>query len=144
MSETQNTIEATTKPEVINAEQQLAELKKATEIQHRQYTNLARAFLADLLNDLAFKKGLDGNQKVAYINAILDAQDGALDAGVDITKIKMPSKSAVGKRAEKYGQCIAAVVENKFLIIAQKMQEAEQKANLTTKETENNDVQQNS
>lgn len=141
IQETQTVVETPveTKPEVqLSKEEQLESLKKISTMKHKAFSELVRVHLADLLNDLAFKPGVSGAQKVAQINTILATFEGVLDLGLDITKRKVPEKGAYARRTVQLGGILAQALDNRMLLLASRLEDTE---NNVTEETKTEETQ---
>lgn len=122
----------------LTPEQQMESVKKVSTMQHKALSQLVRVHLADLMNDLAFKPGLSGNEKVSRINTILDSIEGVLDLGLDITKVQIPEKGAFARRTVKMAGVLAQALDNRMLLLASKMDDETkvQEATETVTETQ--------
>lgn len=131
--------EAKAQEVTLSPEQQMQELQKVAVMRHKVLSQLVRVHLADLMNDLAFKSGISGAQKVALINQTLDGIEGVLDLGVDITNTVIPEKGPVGTRVAKMAGVLAQALDNRMLILAHRMENETQNVEQTnnTEETQN-------
>lgn len=136
------TEENNTEPQKIpvTPEDQAKAAKKFTEKRAQLLSQLTRAHMADYLNTLGFQPGLSGARKVEMITKFLDMVEGVLDYGVDVTKIEVPEKGNIGKKAATIGGILAQAIDNKMILLAQNMQEAE---NNTTEEKIEEQINEN-
>jgi hypothetical protein len=107
---------------VSTPEQQIAELGKVAKMQHKVLSELTRAHLGSLLNTLAFRPGVSGNEKADIIVKILDGVEGVLDLGLDITKVTVPEKGAIGKQVAMLSGILAQALDNRMLLLAHQME----------------------
>lgn len=117
-------------------EEQLNELSKMASFKQKSLSLTLRAHVADFLQTLAFRPSVSGNEKADMVVKFLDALEGALDYGLDITGVKVPEKGAIGKRVATIAGILAQIQDNRMLLLAHQMQEAE-KTNNETKTEEN-------
>ena len=122
MSEVQ--VETTAVPEKTQ-EQQFNELAAVAKMRAKMLSQLVRAHAADYLNTLAFAPRLGGNERADLIVKFLDMLEGVLDLGLDITGVQIPEKGPVGKRVVNIAGVLAQALDNRMLLLAQQMQDAE-------------------
>jgi hypothetical protein len=125
--ETQETVtpEVQEAPAPKTQEQQLKELSQMAEFKQKSLSLTLRAHVADFLQTLAFRPGVSGNEKADMIVKFLDAVEGAMDYGLDVTNVKVPEKGSVGKRVATIVGILAQMQDNRMLLLAHQMQEAE-------------------
>lgn len=129
IQETQTVVETPveTKPEVqLTQEQQMDTVKKTARMRHKALSQLARIHMADLLNDLAFRPGLSGNEKAALINTILDVDEFILDLGLSITNAKLSEKGKYAKRSVQLAGIKAQAYDNRMLLLASQLDDQQQ------------------
>lgn len=130
--ETTSTVENTEQPQ-LSVEEQMEELNKISKARHKMMSMAVRGYVSDYLNTLAFKPGINGAKKAEMIVNFTDMLEGALDLGLEVTKAKIPSKGVVGKKVLPMGELLVQAMDNRMLLLAQNMEQAEQN-NTTTEE----------
>lgn len=124
---TEVTPEQAQETKALSPEQQIAELGKVAKMQHKVLSELVRAHLGSLLNTLAFRPGVAGNEKADIIVKILDGVEGVLDLGINVTKVQVPEKGAIGRQVATMSGVLAQALDNRMLLLAHQM-ESNQKA----------------
>ncbi len=132
--QTETTVEAAPQKTV---EQQFNEMAIVAKSRHKALSQLTRAHVADYLHTLAFAPKVSGNEKADLILKFVDMLEGVLDFGVNATGAKVPGNGSAGKRVSVIGGILAQALDNRMLLLAQKMQDDEAKTETEVTTDEN-------
>lgn len=136
------TTEITSNPAPIKTlEEQTAELRKISQFRHKAFTELVGVHLDGFSQIMISTNGISFKQKVEASKALKEAILFALDLGLDITKPTIRQNGKLAKQTNTLAGVFAQTLDNRLLLIADKIQQdsiKEQKINNETKETETN------
>lgn len=127
--------DAPVKPQ-LTPEQQMMSLRGVAQMKHKAYDDLVTMHLRILLAEVLDTRASQ-NKRIQAASAIEQAFRVVLDAGVDITNPKTTVTGHLLKKAANFAGTAAQALDNKMLLLAQKMNEEK------IEETKENSVTRN-
>lgn len=131
---TETTTEVTTAPEVVNPEKQLMELRSLAEMKHKTFVNLLGIHIDTFSAVMVNGNGVTYNEKIQAARALKEAVLFALDFGLDISKTKIRQGGKLSKEVNGLAGIMVQALDNRMLLIADRMNENENKVEETNKE----------
>mgnify|MGYP007031181460 CR=1 FL=1 len=131
---TETATEVTTAPEVVNPEKQMMELRSLAEMKHKTFVNLLGIHIDTFSAVMVNGNGVTYNEKIQAARALKEAVLFALDFGLDISKTKIRQGGKLSKEVNGLAGIMVQALDNRMLLIADRMNENENKVEETNKE----------
>ena len=141
MTEAQATTEAVAEqPKELTKEEQLVELRKLANLKHKSYSQLTGIHIDNLLATIISTNGVSYSKKLQAAQALKEGLLFAFDYGLNVSKAKIRQPGqAFAQESNNLAAIVAQLLDNRMLIIADKMnEEASQNNNNVDSTTESN------
>ncbi len=140
--------ERATNPVTQTLEEQTAELRKIATFRHKAFSELVGVHLDSFSQIMISTNGVTFQQKVEASKALKEAVMFALDVGLDVTKAPIRQNGKLAKQTNTLAGVLAQTLDNRFLLLADKIQQdsvqkEEQTKNETNKEQVNEQTSTN-
>jgi hypothetical protein len=106
-------------------EEQTAELRKISRFRHKAFSELVGVHLDSFSQIMIATNGVSFQQKVEASRALKEAVMFALDLGLDVTKAQIRQSGKLAKQTNTLAGVLAQTLDNRFLLIADKIQQDE-------------------
>lgn len=139
----QETVEATGVPipaaPVKTLEEQTTELRRISQFRHKAFTELVGVHIDGFSQIMISTNGVTFAQKVEASKALKEAILFALDLGLDITKAEIRQHGKLAKQTNTLAGVFAQTLDNRLLLIADKIQQDSVKEEQTKTEEKLNE-----
>lgn len=119
-------------------EEQTTELRRISQFRHKAFTELVGVHLDGFSQIMISTNGVSFKQKLEASKALKEAVMFALDLGLDVTKATIRQHGKLAKQTNTLAGVVAQALDNRFLLLADKIQQDSVNEELTkTKEQVN-------
>jgi hypothetical protein len=122
-------------------EEQTTELRRISQFRHKAFSELVGVHLDGFSQIMIATNGISFQQKVEASKALKEAIMFALDIGLDVTKAEIRQSGKLAKQTNTLAGVLAQTLDNRFLLLADKIQQDELNKQ-TTEQTQENSSEQ--